>query len=73
LIAFAVILLAYFMGRHFGKHYHDISEQSLSVHQSRLGAVVYARNHHSLPTRPMPVAQTLHSGPTRPRPINVSR
>lgn len=73
-IGLAAILPAYLLGKRLGKHSHrDAPKQVLSVHRLRATAVVYARNHHSLPTRPMPVAQRLNSRPTRPMPIHIGR
>ena len=73
-LGLAALLPAYFLGKHLGKHSNRrMPEQVFAVHRLRSTAVVYARNHHSLPTRPMPVVQTLNSRPTRPMPINMGR
>jgi hypothetical protein len=74
LVVGMTILTVYFLGKYFGWYDHSPStEQIIATGKIPPAVLVYARNHHSLPTRPMAVAQTLHSQPTRPMPISLSR
>jgi hypothetical protein len=72
-VAMIIFFPIYRLRRYLASPYPSPSEGMISTGKIPPAVLVYARNHHSLPTRPMPVAQTLHSQPTRPMPISLSR
>jgi hypothetical protein len=70
---FLLIAPAYYLGKYLGQQRNPYQSTSPSPTPSTRPAVVFARHHHSLPTRPMPAVQHLHSTPTRPMAITVTR
>lgn len=74
MVAMVILFPISFLRKYFDSYHRSPStEPMISTGKISPAVLVYARNHHSLPTRPMPVAQTLHSQPTRPTPISLSR
>ena len=73
IIGLAVILPVYLFGKWLGQQYHSGENIRINYPTRSDRAVVFARHHHSLPTRPMPAIQQLHSQPTRPMSITIYR
>jgi hypothetical protein len=73
IIGLAIMAPAYLLGQHIGRRSHRSEPASRPQLDRTRPALVFARKHHSLPTRPMPVVKNPHSRPTRPMPITSGR
>jgi hypothetical protein len=73
MIGLLIMLPAYLLGQHIGRRYHNPEPALTSQPDRTRPALVFARKHHSLPTRPMSVVQNPHSRPTRPMPMTLGR
>jgi hypothetical protein len=74
IVGLALLLPVYLLGNWLGRR--DRSRRLVRTHVDPTRparAVIFARHHHSLPTRPMPAIQPLHSQPTRPMSMTIYR